>query len=102
MVESYPIKIVILSQNHRSNNFSSQLHQPPSRVPPPRPELAIASEVKDVDNNMVNAGGVTAANFPHDTRNFLLSASISVSGSRAASFPSSMIYPFQFNCSQMQ
>ena len=88
---SYPTMTGIFSQNHRSNNLSSQPGKSRSRLGLPRPELAIASEVKDVDSNMVIAGGVTTANFPHDARNFLLSASISTSCSRAASFPGSMI-----------
>jgi hypothetical protein len=42
----------------------------------------MAVEVKDVDNNIVIAGGVTTANFPQAARNFRRSApeAVSLSG----------------------
>jgi hypothetical protein len=69
-----------LLRNRSSHSSKSRSRPPrggPSRGGPsrPPPDRATASEFSDVDNRIVNAGGVTTANFPHAARNLRRSSS---------------------------
>lgn len=77
-----------LVERSRSLSKNEPLRPLPPPLPPALrpPECAIAVDVNDVDKSRVIAGGVTAANLPHDFKNFRRSPSSSILG--MASFPS--------------